>query len=268
MAGMTRRLGVLGLLCALALQCVGAASRAAELQLLTEENPPISFSEGGKAAGLGSDIVHDIQRRLKSAATPQVLPWARAYLMLQQEPNVALFATMRTAEREAQFKWVGPIATVKTGFYARRGAGLRLSSLAQAKTAGMILVPREYYSHQLLLRQGFANLQPVSRPDIMVRMLMAGRRELMVGDNLTMGALLRAAGAEAGDAELVYTFMESQYYIAFSRRTPDALVRQWQASLDQMKRDGTFAALYARWLPGEAPPGLRAGPALEPGAAK
>lgn len=268
MAGMTGRGGALGLLCALALQCAGAACQGAELQILTEENPPISFSEGGKAAGLGSDIVNAIQRRLKSAVAPQVLPWARAYSMLQHEPNVALFATMRTAEREAQFKWVGPIATVKTGFYARRGAGVRVASLAQARAAGMILVPREYYTHQVLLQQGFANLQPVSRPDIMVRMLMAGRRELMVGDNLTMGALLRAVGARAGDAEPVYTFMESQYYIAFSQRSADALVQRWQASLDDMKRDGSFAAIYAKWLPGEAPPGLRPAPALEPGAGK
>ncbi|MEC5160962.1 polar amino acid transport system substrate-binding protein [Janthinobacterium sp. CG_23.3] len=257
MAGMTRRRGAAGWLCALALLGGGPGAGAAELQVLTEENPPISFSENGKAAGLGSDVVNAIQRRLKSAVAPQVLPWARAYAILQQEANVALFATMRTAEREAQFKWVGPIATVKTGFYARRGAGVHVASLAQAKSAGAILVPREYYSHQVLLQNGFTNLQPVTRPDIMVRMLMAGRRELMVGDNLTIDALLLNVGAKAGDAELVYTFMESQYYIAFSRQTADALVQQWQAGLDGMKRDGSFGAIYAKWLPGETAPGLR-----------
>ncbi|MDC8759798.1 substrate-binding periplasmic protein [Janthinobacterium fluminis] len=252
---------------ALALLGAAPAARATELRILTEENPPISFSEQGKAAGLGVDLVDDIQRRLKSHQAVQVLPWARAYAMLQQEPNIALFATMRTAEREAQFKWVGPIATVKTSFYARRGDGVHLANLAEAKAAGVILVPREYYSHQVLNHLGFVNLQAVSRPDIMVRMLMAGRRGLMVGDNLTIAALLQNVGAKAGDAEPVYTFMESQYYIAFSRQSADALVQQWQASLDEMKRDGRFAAIYAKWLPGETPPGLRPNAPAEPGAA-
>ncbi len=257
----------LGCLCAAALLCAGPA-RATDLQVLTEENPPISFSENGRAGGLGTELVNKIQQRLKQHFAPQVLPWARAYGMLQQEPNVVLFATMRTAEREPQFKWVGPIATVKTSFYARRGDGRHLAGLAEAKAAADILVPREYYSHQMLVQLGFSNLQPVTRPDIMVRMLMAGRSALMVGDNLTMGPLLLSVGAKPGDAEPLYTLMESQYYIAFSRQLPDALVQQWQASLDDMKRDGSFAALYAKWLPGEAPPGIRPNPPLAAGAAR
>jgi polar amino acid transport system substrate-binding protein len=229
----------------------------AELAILTDEYPPISFGKDGVASGLGSEVVNEIQRRLGTHAVIQLLPWARAYAAALRDANTALFATVRTAERETLFKWVGPLATVSTSFYARRGSGLKITQLAQAKDMGPIIVPLEYYSHQFLRSEGFSKLEPVSSPEIMARMVLAGRRPLMVNDNLTLPALLAKSGAQPQDVELLYTFMESQLYIAFSNATSDATVQQWQAALDDMKRDGSFARLYQKWLPGTKPPGLR-----------
>jgi polar amino acid transport system substrate-binding protein len=41
--------------------------------------------------------------------------------------------------------------------------------------------------------------------------------------------------------------------VAFSLGTPEETARNWQATQDAMKRDGSFAKIYARWLDG-APP--------------
>ena len=234
-----------------------ATLHAAELRVLTEEYPPVSFQTAGRASGLGSEVVEEIQHRIGSHVTIQVVPWARGYRMVLDDPDVALFATMRTPERESLFKWVGPLTTVTTSFYAKHGATIRLNSLADAKAAASIVVPREYYSHQVLRNLGFTNLEPVTTPEMTVRMLLAGHGVLIAADNLTLPALLTEAGASRNDVELVYSFMQSQNYIAFSRGTPDELVQSWQSSLDDMKRDGSFARIYEKWLPGESPPGIK-----------
>jgi polar amino acid transport system substrate-binding protein len=231
-------------------------SSAEELQIFTEEYPPVSFSKNGQAAGFGTEVVAEIQRRIGSQALIHVVPWARGYQMVLQNGSVALFATMRTDEREHLFKWVGPLTTVKTSFYAKRESPVQIRNMTDAKALDPILVPRQYYSQQYLQSAGFSNIEPVDTPEMMVHMLMVGRRSTMVTDNLTLDALLAKVGAARKDVRLLYTFLESQNYIAFSHNTPDALVQKWQSALDDMKRDGSFAKLYETWLPGEIPPGI------------
>lgn len=228
--------------------------QAEPLRLYTEQYPPINFSQDGEATGMATEVVREIMRRTGQQAPISVVPWARGYQQAQVRPNTGLFVTMRTTEREHLFKWVGPLTRSVTGFYALRSAGLHIDSLEQARQFGAIVVPRDWYSHQRLLGLGFANLYPVGEPSQMVRMLKLGRVKLMVLDNLSLGIQLEQGGLPAEAVELLYSFMYSDAYIAFSPQTDEALIARWQAELDAMKADGSFAAIYHKWLPGEPLP--------------
>ncbi|MDJ0811321.1 MAG: hypothetical protein QNJ01_14565, partial [Desulfobacterales bacterium] len=48
------------------------------------------------------------------------------------------------------------------------------------------------------------------------------------------------AGFDPGRFERVYAFRKVSNYIAFSRDTPLAVIRDWQRCLEGMKRDGTY----------------------------
>jgi polar amino acid transport system substrate-binding protein len=50
----------------------------------------------------------------------KVVPWAREYLMLQTQANIALFSTTRIAERESLFKWVGPTNVVGWAIFKKK----------------------------------------------------------------------------------------------------------------------------------------------------
>jgi len=234
------------------------------LTLYTEEYPPINFSREGKAAGLSTEVVEEILRRTGTRAPITVVPWARGYRSALEEPNVGLFVAMRTPEREPLFKWVGPVTTPRTSFYSRRGAALKVASLEDARKVEVIAVPREWFSHQVLRALGFNNLDFGAAYKLLVRMALTGRAPLMVADNQTLPAQLAQVDATMAEVDRHYTFMKTSSYIAFSRGTPDATVRQWQKALNEMKRDGAFARIYARWLPGDTPPGIEAEPDLVP----
>ncbi|HEX7642360.1 MAG TPA: transporter substrate-binding domain-containing protein [Burkholderiaceae bacterium] len=234
---------------------------AQELQLLTEEYPPMTFSDHGKPAGLAVEVVQEIQRRIGDHGTISVVPWARAYKLALNGPNAAVFTTMRTAEREHRFKWVGPFAVVTTSFYALRGSGIAVKSLQDAKAVGHILVPREYYSNEVLVKLGFDNLDTnAAKPEEMLPMLAHHRAELLVADDQTLPAMLEKANMEMGQLELAYSFLRTSSYLAFAHDTPDAVIQRWQGALDDMKRDGSFARIYARWLPRITPPGIAGEP--------
>jgi polar amino acid transport system substrate-binding protein len=244
----------LGCLFALGL---AAGLRAESLQLYTEDYPPLNFARGERPVGLAVDLVRELFVRTGDHGRISVVPWARGYQAAQSEANTGLFVTMRTAEREKLFKWVGPVAVVVTSFYALKGSGIRIDSLADAALVGTIAVPRQWYSYQTLQARGLPNLYGVIGPQQMMSMLRHGRVPVVVADNVTLESLLALGGLRPENVEPLYGFLRSEAYIAFSAHTPDSVIRDWQQALDSMKADGSFALIYRRWLPEqEIPPGL------------
>jgi len=226
----------------------------ASLRLLTEEFPPINFSQGGQPSGFSVEIVQAIQQRLGQALPIEVMPWARAFREAQTPAPTALFATARIPEREALFQWVGPLVQFRSTFYARAGSNHRLHALEQARRASRVLVVRDWYTAQQLTSAGFKNLHPVSDPVQGLRMLLAGRAPLFAAERVSMPRILQQAGLAASQVREVFGFAVSEGYIAFSRSTPRSTVAAWQAQLHELRRDGTFQAIHKRWLPQEPLP--------------
>lgn len=231
----------------LAISFVQAADPSPGVRLLTESNRPLSFVEQGRLTGLCTEIVEAVVRKVGVPSTMTLLPWARAYAMAQKEPDTGLFCTARTAEREALFQWVGPLATVEGVFYARQGSGMVLRNLVEAKSAARILVVQDFFTHHFLRAQGFANLEPVPHPEDMLRMLLYGRAPLMFANSLTVPELLKQSGAAPNAIEPVLSAMQVDEYLAFSRSTPAATVQRWQAALDALRRDGVLQRIWSKW---------------------
>lgn len=235
---------------------VGRA-QAREMTVLTEESPPYNFTRDGQLTGSATEIVREILRRLKQPDNIQVLPWARSYNLLQTTPNVALFSTTRTPEREGQFHWVGPLFTVHYGFYARKNRGLTLDSLEDAKQVGSIATYKDDAKEQLLISMGFTNLDSSKSPVSNFKKLMAGRVDLWLFDNVGMPDLARQENVDPSELQLVLPFRSYPVYVALSRQTPKAVVDRWQAALQTMVQDGTFFDINRRWLPFENIPDFK-----------
>ena len=224
------------------------------LRLLTEDFPPVNFQQDGVVKGLSVEIVQEIERRLGLKDEITLMPWSRALREVQGPGRVALFAMARTPAREKLFKWVGPIVTFYSSLYAPARGGLRLRSLDDAKRAESVLVVRDWYTAEQLASNGFKNLVPVADPVTGIRMVLAGRATLFATEQLSMPQTMAQAGIPEESLEIVYSYASSEGYIAFSHETPDSLVHLWNEKLREMKRDGSFRAIYKRWLPNDAPP--------------
>lgn len=233
---------------------LSAAVPAQSLQFYTEEYPPLNYSRDGRPVGLAVDLVRELFERTGDHGRISVVPWARGYQAAQLEPNTALFVTMRTSERERLFKWVGPVVVAVTSFYALRGSGIRIERFEDVTRIGQVAVPRQWYSYQALQARGLPNLVGVKGPQQMMTMLRHGRVPVVVADNVTLEDLLALGDLRLQDVEPLHGFLSSAAYIAFSPSTPDSVILNWQQALDSMKRDGSFALIYSRWLPGQPIP--------------
>ena len=227
-------------------------SMAAEMTLITEELAPFNYTENGKITGASAQVVREITRRLGLADTIEVMPWARGYQRLGSQPNVVLFSTVRTPEREKLFHWVGPLFVSRLVFYARKDDPRRIDSLDAARHIGAIATYKDDSAEQILRSLGFRNLDSSNSPLSNVRKLVSGRVDLWFFHDACVFHVARKAGVDPQEIKAVHTYKQSHLYLAISKKTSTAIVRQWQATLDAMKADGTFWWLTRKWLPADA----------------
>lgn len=244
----------LGLTAALLVMLLPGKLPAQTLRVLTEELPPLNFTENGRLTGLSVEVVEEILRRTGQTHEIQSVPWARGYRAALDEPNVALFSTTRSEERESLFQWVGPLVEWNFVFYKKRGSPIALRTLDDARRVGSIATYRDDSREQFLKSKGFNNLD--SSPKLMscARKLLEGRVDLWLDSNLSAHRIVRQLGHSPEEIEPVLTVKTSHLYIAFSRQTPREQVERWQEALNEMSRDGTFQRIHHRWLPDQTPP--------------
>lgn len=227
---------------------------AYDLKLYTEETGKSSLYINGELTGASVEMVREIMRRIGKSYPITVAPWARGYDFALNEPNVVLFATTRTKERESLFQWVGPIIRIQWVFVARKVDGLVINSLEDAKKVGGIGTYKDDAREQELKRLGFTNL--VSKWGIVnnYKMLEEGRLDLVAASSVNYTTPMRQAGVDPDDYEIVYSWQTNDLYIAFSKQTPASIVQEWREAFESMRQDGMFQAIYSEWYPGLTPP--------------
>jgi polar amino acid transport system substrate-binding protein len=222
---------------------------AQELRIISENNPPFNFINHGTLAGSSMEIVQEMLRRMNRTDTIQVLTWARGYNLAVSRPNVVLFSTARTNERENLFHWVGPLYLVRFGFYAKKGSQLQLTNLEDAKKVGAIATYKNDVREQLLRSRGFTNLDSSKSPVSNLKKLMSGRVDLWLFSNLGVKRIARQIGVDLDELELVLPFKDYYAYIAISKGTSRDVVNRWREVLDELKQEGTFEKISQKWLP-------------------
>jgi polar amino acid transport system substrate-binding protein len=232
------------------------ATQAAGLKILTEESPPLNFIKDGEITGLATEVVQEVRKRTGTSGKIRLVAWQEGYQALSEQPDVALFSTVMTAERKPLFQWVGPLAVLDTNLYALKGSGIAIANLDDARKVDRIATVAKYYSDQILAKEGFTNTQSYPNREATVRALLDGKVQLLASSNLGMPAALKKMGGSMDDVETAFTLSTDLFYIAFSKGTSPQRVARWQDALDEMKRDGSFAKIYAKWLPAENPPGI------------
>jgi polar amino acid transport system substrate-binding protein len=120
---------------------------------------------------------------------------------------------------------------------------LQIDSLEEAKKVTRIGTYLNDAKEQFLKKRGFANLITTNKNISNIRHLMKGDIDLWVSSDLNMPYLAGQAGVSPEQLEVVYAFRSVKNFIAFSSKTPDAVVAAWQKTLDEMKRDGTYSRL-------------------------
>lgn len=246
-----------GFLLLFAISTFGSDARAAQIKFLThslgeqvyvDDKGELRGTEHGGRRAFYVELVREMMDMMGQAKEIDEMPFKRAMLLVQSHPDYALFNVNRTAERENTVKWVGPLHSSVTFFYENASAPTGIKSMEDAKGVESICVLRGNVHHRYLESQKFGNIYPVNSYGSCVRMLLSGRVSLTPLSNLS--TLIRQdPGADSERLEKTpVKVMESEGYLAFSKETPDELVKTWQTALDKLKASGRYDELVDLYL--------------------
>jgi polar amino acid transport system substrate-binding protein len=227
--------------------CLVAASLfvpapALALKLLTEENPPLNYTENKKLTGMGTEVVQEMGKRAKMKLDFEVMPWTRAYEKAQADKETCLYSTARLENRENAFKWVGPIAVNKWGLYALDGFKPKIASLKDARPYRIGGVERDAKT-EYLKQQGVTNIVEEKDNSRNPPKLTLNRKESQKIDlwiTSIADAKRVAAQAKVPGIKLVLQVRQEESYLACSPRTSAATLKALAGALDSMKKDGSY----------------------------
>lgn len=232
----------------LAAEATAEAAAQVPLRILTEPAGRGRLKDKhGNIYGMSTQLVKAVQQQVGDTTSIEVFPWARAYAIAVSSANVAVYDTIRTADRENKFKWVGPVKIYTVNLYAKRDVVAGNASLADLLQNHVVCETRNTSIVNELLSLGFVidkNLILSLQSGDCYNMLKLGRADLiaMHGDVTTkrMAQLL-----DAGlDLQAVYPLQNIEMYIAFSKQVDDAVIQQWQCALNKVVLEGQFRQLY------------------------
>ena len=217
-----------------------------DLLVFTEESPPLNYTKDGKLDGQAVEIVKEIMKRIGKEYKITVAPWARGYNDLLSKDNVVLFSTTRTDEREKLFKWVGPVGINQWRFYAKKGSGIKINSLEDAKKVKAIGTYIDDVREKFLINEGFQNLESVSENHLNVKKLTTKRINLWIS-GIGADDVCKKAGIDPKEIESVFVVKEMKLYIAFSLSIKDEVIKEWKDAYDSIKTDGTLKKINDKW---------------------
>lgn len=226
-----------------------AATPARALTLLTEENPPFSFTEKGRVQGSAAEIVLDMAARAGVPVTVELLPWDAAYVRAQGQRDACLFGTARLENRERLFLWVGPIATSPWAVYGKADFALPIRTVKELAPYKIGTLARDA-KNDFLRENGVTDLRPV-RDDAQ-----NPPRLLLPRDNpdyidLWITGLYSgreaARTAKVTDIKVIFVANEQPLFLACSPQTDRRIVTKLAEALEGMKADGAFKRITAEY---------------------
>jgi polar amino acid transport system substrate-binding protein len=230
--------------------CLGAqAQPRPRLVLGTEISPPFVQLDQGRIAGITTEKIRTVMERTGVDYSLEILPFKRAYLLAQTRPDVCIFSLTRIPEREALFKWVGPIQRSDWTLFGRAGREYGVATLEDARKYRI----GAYFGDvrgDALAAQGYAVStvrERLSNP----RKLLVDRIDLWVTSMQMAGTLLADNG---WDKQIVpvLTFRRTELYLGCHLGVPDELIAKMNAALRALDTEGVAAAIERKYRPSAA----------------
>lgn len=232
------------LLPCLAMLAGGQARAADPITFYTEEYPPYNFiNEQGEIDGISTRLLQDALADIDQPVRFLLVPWARALSEAKLRPGNCVYSTARTPEREAMFRWVGPLVATEWAAFAVSGRGINATRLEELKGLRVGSFHEDAISNYVEDRG--VEVVNASRDSENLKRLTSGIIDVWVTGPDVAAAVAGRAGVEL---DRLFTFRRSELYLACHKSIPSSFLEQLQARVDQLKEEGRHQQIRQQLL--------------------
>jgi polar amino acid transport system substrate-binding protein len=221
------------------------------LRLVTGELPPYAFhvppptvAEIGEPQGLVYEVVREVARRIGHPTGVEFMPWPVAQELAMNRPGMGILALTRSPEREERYAWVFNVVTDDLVLVG--GAGVDAASLdrVRERPTGVLL---RSGAEQLLRERGFTRIQPAFEEWMNAQRLKDRLLDAWLAPRLMVLHAWREVGGDVGTLNIGQVVRRSEIWFASSRDLPEAEITRWRQGFDEIRVDGTYDRLLARY---------------------
>lgn len=232
--------------CSLACLLAGLAGRAqAGSSVWVSHDVPPFLWRGSK--GPEGYAFHLFQRVVKQAGLDvelQIYPWARALRMLLAGQAEAALVMTRTAEREAQFRWLFPVGRFRYALFAKKQLAVAPADLASLKPL-RIGVLRASFGRSLLDSAGVTQVVEGKDSNELLALLNRGMVDAVLGPEPVLRAVHQRAG---GDGVRITALSQAHDFFAVaSTAMSDDSAQRIRAAYQHLVDSGVVARLRATY---------------------
>ncbi|MTI07384.1 transporter substrate-binding domain-containing protein [Roseibium denhamense] len=220
------------------------------IKLVTQNFAPLQFEQDGESAGYVTDTLLEVIKRVNETYPLEIesydfLPWKRAMLIAESEPNVLFFSLSRTPAREERFHWLGEVSPYGQNFYQLKGRPkIEAESVADLLKQDVRIGIQDGGSHISYLRK----LDPSVDEKLVlitdfrqgIDMLFLERIDLLPLTRFLAKGAVCGQGHNGDDIEPVVYIdaLASPLWAVFSKGTDDALVDAFKTELAALAEEG------------------------------
>ena len=221
-----------------------------KVSFVTEIMPPFQLREQGRLGGFAVELMDSVIERAKLKANIEVLPWARAYHIALNTPNVFIFTLVKTQQRMEKFIWIDEYYVATDSFYALRSRDdIVINSIKDAKKY-ITCIPRNDVGEQRLLELGFDNrhLKKVAFQAQCLGMLHRNRIDLNLFNELGIRSLAQKFAVDRQVFKRVFVVSKAVMGIAASKNSDLKVVNAVKTALKAIKSEPRYEQQVAKWF--------------------
>ncbi len=212
--------------------------------------PPFQYREKSQMTGIDVDMAREVCKRLGIEPEFKVVPWKRA-LKIAKKGDVTGILTALHKEERTKFLYytTEAIHTQKNVIMARKGSGLKVSSLDDLKSKTVGVVRGFSYGQEFDNYQGLKKRVCNNQEDLM-RIMNMGRIDVAPGPEKPFLFNSRRFGLQ-DRFEVVYVITEHPAYTVFSKAIGEkgrVLAEKFDNILKQMKKEGIEQQIIDKYM--------------------
>ena len=214
--------------------------QACPLRVITEELPPYQVVKNQQVVGGFAFLqVQSILRQAGWSCRTEVMPWAAAVEIAQQQSNVLIFSMARLAPREALYHWLTPLLRAEYRFYSAQRPVVQQLSQGVAPQQFVAVAVAGSMMDQRLQQLGFQpgkNLLQARDVNEQWQMLQQHRAQLTLAFEPDFAALADPLVRQTRFYRSAQSVLHIDLYLAASLHTDPELLQRIRRAIAALQR--------------------------------